>query len=81
MCSSDLIAKIRTDLDAFSEAEASVLENHGYLLADAAIKRHVPHLVPTPAPALAVPHPEWMHEEKVRRALRESGKMKLLGRW
>jgi len=77
----EVIAKIRTDLDAFSEAEASVLENHGYLLADAAIKRHLPHLVPTPPPALAVPHPEWMHEEKVRRALRESGKMKLLGRW
>jgi NTE family protein len=32
-----LIAAIRTDLDRFSEAEKAILENHGYLLAEAAL--------------------------------------------
>ena len=34
----EVIAGIRTDLDSFSDAEAAILENHGYLLADAAVK-------------------------------------------
>ena len=39
-----LIAPIRTDLDAFSEAEIAMLENHGYAIADAAIATHLPQL-------------------------------------
>ncbi len=75
----DVIAAIRTDLDSFSEAEASVLENHGYFLADAAIRRHVPTLLPAAVPPLAVPHPEWMDECRVRAALKGSGHRSLLG--
>src|SRR5829696_2964959 len=30
----DVIARVRTDLDAFSRAEISILENHGYLMAE-----------------------------------------------
>ena len=52
--SREVIAEIRTDLDAFSDAEAQVLENHGYLLADAALRRHVPSLLPDPVPATPV---------------------------
>ncbi|MBP9946518.1 MAG: patatin-like phospholipase family protein, partial [Vicinamibacteria bacterium] len=37
---SDVIANIRTDLDAFSEVEQGVLMNHGYALIDAAIRTH-----------------------------------------
>lgn len=70
------IANIRTDLDAFSEAESSVLENHGYLLADAAISVHAPTLVAEPAP-LAIPNPRWMDEDKVRTALKDSSKREL----
>jgi NTE family protein len=77
---SEVIAGIRTDLDSFSDAEAAVLENHGYLLADAAIKRHVPTLVPAPTPPLAVPHPDWMDEQRVAAALKDSGRRTLLGR-
>jgi NTE family protein len=55
---SQVIAGIRTDLDSFSDAGAAVLENHGYLLADAAVKRHVPALLPAAEPPLVVPHPE-----------------------
>lgn len=73
------IAKIRTDLDSFSEAEAAVLENHGYWLADAAIRTHVPDL-PSAIPDLNVPHPEWAApEDKIREALKDSGKRMLLG--
>jgi NTE family protein len=82
--SSDLakkfIAAIRTDLDSFSDAEASVLENHGYWLADAAIRKHVPQLLPQLVPPLRVPHPEWEGPEgKIREALKDSGKRTLLG--
>lgn len=76
-----VIASIRTDMDAFSEAEAAVLENHGYLMADVAIGTHVKDLAGAPVPALAIPHPEWMDEIRVRKALAGSSKRRLLGRW
>jgi NTE family protein len=76
----DIIARVRTDLDAFSRAETRVLENHGYLMADAAIQRRVPHLIRVHAP-LAVPYPDWMDGERVRNALRSSDARTFLGRW
>jgi NTE family protein len=76
----NFIAPIRTDLDSFSDAEASILENHGYWVADAAIQKHVPGLLPAPAPPLNVPYPDWAGpEEKIKQALRNSGKRPLLG--
>lgn len=75
-----VIARVRTDLDAFSEVEAETLENHGYMLADAAVSRHVPELRRA-TPDLAPPHGSLMKEEDVRSALGESGKRSLLGRW
>lgn len=80
----EVIAEIRTDLDAFSDAEADVLENHGYLLADAALRKHVPSLLPDPMPAAVVPHPRWFppqsSEDAIRSALAGSGKRKTWGR-
>jgi NTE family protein len=80
----EVIAEIRTDLDAFSDAEAAVLENHGYLLTDAALRRHVPSLLPDPIPPALVPHPDWFpptrSEEAIRAALKDSGKRKTWGR-
>jgi NTE family protein len=76
-----VIAPIRTDMDAFSEPEAAVLENHGYLMADVAMQKHVKELVGAPVPALAVPHPDWMDEVRARKALSGSHKRRLLGRW
>lgn len=77
----EVIARIRTNLDAFCEAEQAVLENHGYLLADAALR--APGLVKTgrierslPGP----PHPQWTNEEKVREALTEGSRRKTAGR-
>jgi len=75
------ISAIRTDLDKFSDAEASILENHGYWLADAAIRKYVPELLPTNIPPLKVPHADWEGpEEKIKEALKDSGKRTLLGR-
>jgi NTE family protein len=76
----EVIAEIRTDLDAFSDAEAAVLENHGYSLTDAAINTHVRELA-AGGPPLAMPHPQWMNEKDVRDALSGSSKRKKLGRW
>jgi len=77
----EVIGRVRTDLDCFSDAEAAVLENHGYLVADAAIQKHVPLLLPNLVPPLAIPNPRWMDETQVRRALRKSSKRRILGRW
>jgi len=68
----DVISRIRTDLDAFSDAEAAVLENHGYWLADAALRKHVPDLFEASAPPPRAPHADWMDETKIRAALRDS---------
>jgi len=78
---SEVIAGVRTDLDAFSTAEMAVLENHGYALAAAAIATHLSDLAAPGAPAPTPPQPDWMDEERVRAALANSWKRKPLGRW
>jgi NTE family protein len=76
----ETISAVRTDLDAFSGAEIAVLENHGYLVADRAVRTRAPHLVTRDAPP-RVPFPEWLDaDEKVRSALRGSDRRTLLGR-
>jgi NTE family protein len=75
------IAQVRTDMDSFSEGERAVLENHGYMLADAAVRKYAPSLIRADSPALKVPHPDWLEEGKVARALKDSDKVKVLGRW
>ncbi len=77
----EVIAAVRTDLDAFGDAEQAVLENHGYLLADAAVREHggfgaswIEPLPPEP------PHPDWMSERRVREALAASSRRTALGR-
>ena len=65
------IENIRTDMNAFTEAESCVLENHGYLLAAAAVERWGKDLEPLDA-ELSVPHPDWMEENPVWAALAES---------
>jgi len=77
---SEVIGRVRTDLDAFSAAEQGVLENHGYLAAEASVRRRVPGLIRRDAP-LAVPHPALMDEATVRRELAGSHRRTLPGRW
>jgi len=68
----DRIAPIRTNMDRFTEAERRVLENHGYLIAAAAVRRRASSVALREAPVV-VPHPEWMDEARVWSALAKSG--------
>jgi NTE family protein len=82
----EVIARIRTDMDAFSEAERKVLENHGYLIAESQIQRKLPELALRNAD-LQIPHEQWMprvrvgspepDEEHIREALADSHKRKI----
>jgi NTE family protein len=74
------ISQIRTDLDAFSSAEIAILENHGYLTADAAIHARAPQLIARDAP-VAIPHEAWLDDGRVREALRDSDRRTLFGRF
>lgn len=67
----NFIATIRTQLDAFSDAERHILENHGYLMTDAAIRTQAPSLIRTDC-ALTTPWPEALSTDFVRRNLRNS---------
>ena len=75
------IERIRTDLDAFSEGEAKILENHGYALAEASLRCFAPDLTGSGAP-FGLPHPEWADAARAESHLteRKSHKRRLLGR-
>jgi NTE family protein len=74
-----VVARVRTDMDAFSDGEIAVLANHGYLLADIAIEVHAPQLKTISAPK-RIPFPEYFDEAKARSALRHSHERRWLGR-
>lgn len=74
-----VISEIRTDLDYFNPTEQAVLENHGYDLADAAVRKHLPHLAVEVD--RAYPHPDYLDENALPTKLTGSDKRKLLGRW
>jgi NTE family protein len=80
----DVIANIRTDLDAFSEVEQAVLMNHGYTLIDAAIRTHAPELIAADAADFRLPFPQFappmMAEDELNQRLARSEKRKLTGR-
>ena len=77
----ETIAKVRTDLDAFGEAEQAVLENHGYLLTDAAVReRGLAAAAGIEVRAPEPPHPHWMSRGRVRAALAASGRRTPVGR-
>jgi NTE family protein len=73
------VSEVRTDMDGFSSAEIQVLENHGYALAEAAIRTHAAEFISPDAAPFALPHPAWQDERKVRDALRQSHRRVL--RW
>ncbi|HKW48256.1 MAG TPA: patatin-like phospholipase family protein [Gemmatimonadaceae bacterium] len=71
-----MIAHIRTDLNTFSEAETAILENHGYLMTDVALKVHASNLW-RPSPPAQPPFPAWLDDSKAQGALKDSAKQKL----
>jgi NTE family protein len=74
------IAEIRTDLDAFTEAEQKILENHGYFAANRSLTQYFED-GDGPAVAAVAPHPEWTDEAEVRSALATSHRRISLSRW
>jgi NTE family protein len=66
-----LIASIRTQLDAFSDAERQILENHGYLMAELGIRAQAPSLIRNDV-RLATPWPHALSPEFVRNHLQDS---------
>jgi NTE family protein len=75
----ELVNAVRTDLDAFTEAEQHILERHGYLVADSRIRANAPELVTRDAPARP-PHPEVADAAVAAAALAGSARRLLLGR-
>lgn len=66
-----VISRIRTDLDRFTGSETAVLENHGYLLANATMHRHATELMALDPP-IDIPHAEMMDESVAARKLEGS---------
>jgi NTE family protein len=76
----DRIRRIRTDFDAFSEAEQLILMNHGWALAGAALCSHMPTYLPKPVPPGSVPSQELLgDQQRVLDALKDSDKTRVLG--
>jgi NTE family protein len=73
-----LIHRVRTDLDAFTAAEIGCLENHGYSLADAALRSRAPDLCTTSEVAFGWPHQEWSSEASLGEQLAYSHSRKIV---
>jgi NTE family protein len=72
----ELFSRIRTDLNPFSEGEMACLENHGYSLADTALRSRAVFLGPSGAP-FEWPHADWSATENAQEALRASDRRRL----
>jgi NTE family protein len=67
---------VRDDLNVFTRGECSVLQNHGYLMADLAIHATAPELIANDVPP-SVPFPEYMEVGKVKDALKDSDRSRI----
>ena len=74
----DRLRVVRTDLDRFSSAEQSVLMNHGWALAGAALARWGTDLVTAGGPAVA-PDPALLEPAAAITALSESDQFRFFG--
>jgi NTE family protein len=76
----DPISQVRIDLDVFSEDERAVLETHGYLMAEIAVRSHATRLIRRDA-ELRLPYgDEWLDRRRVQSALLGSDRTKLFAR-
>jgi NTE family protein len=76
----EYISQVRIEFDAHSDGEIRIIENHGYLMTDLAIRKHAIGWAPNPDAPLEPPWPEWLKPDKARRALAKSHRHKVLGR-
>jgi hypothetical protein len=68
---------VRTDLDPFTEGEIACLVNHGYSLADAAMRSRAPVLCPILDAPFRWPHEVWCEDAKLSEALPTSHRRKI----
>lgn len=73
----NFIKGVRTDLDAFTEAEMSCLINHGYSLADAALRSRALAICPKPNAPFCWPRPNWCDETEIPKYLKDSHRRKI----
>src|SRR5262249_52544305 len=72
-----LFAAVRTDLNTFTTEEMNSLENHGYALADAAVRSYAPKLCHEPGTVFSWPHQTLATDAAVEAALRHSAQRHL----
>jgi NTE family protein len=73
-----LLHRVRTDLDAFTASEIACLENHGYSLADAALRSRAPALCPNLAAPFRWPNEEWCDDGQLSEALIAAHRRRIL---
>jgi len=73
-----LFPQIRTDLNAFTKGEIACLENHGYSVADAAMRTFARPLCVHANAAFIWPDPDWVAGSQVQLALADSGSRGIL---
>jgi NTE family protein len=73
-----LLSRVRTDLNSFSEGEVACLENHGYSLAEAALRSRAPQLLANPVPEFVWPHRGWSTDPQAKVALEYSSSRHLI---
>ncbi len=76
----DQIGRIRTDLDRFSAEEIKVLENHGYTLADTAVRKYMADWMLERPSMLTLPFPDLVERSDVLQAIERSGKLRLFAK-
>lgn len=74
----ELVAGVRTDLNAFTAGERGCLINHGYSLANAAIQTFAKRLIRNPAAQFVWPAPQFADNDTAIAALQDSGRRKIL---
>jgi NTE family protein len=74
----DYFDNVRTDLNCFSEGEIACLENHGYSLADAAVRRYAAFLCTNPNASFNWPHPAYRDAAAAEHALSQSHRRRVL---
>jgi NTE family protein len=75
------LGAVRTDFDGFTEDEQLVLMNHGWALADAALRTYMARALPVPVPLGTPPSAELLdHPERAAEALKDSARSLQLGR-
>jgi NTE family protein len=73
-----LLHRVRTDLNAFSEGEIASLENHGYSLADAALRSRAPALCPNLEAPFRWPNEAWSDDDKLSNTLKTAHRRRIL---